>query len=125
MFERKILRAKFGPVQEGGRWRIRYNFELYWLYIQPQIIQVIYSNRLRWLGHVWSNWEELQALWTTTNHTKSYVITAWATTPHHTTSLCLELSCPYTVTGPCLEKGKNCTGSINNHKSYKSSVVID
>ncbi len=53
MFERKILRAIFGLVQERGCWRTRYNFELYRLYRQPQAIQLIRSNRLRWLGHVW------------------------------------------------------------------------
>lgn len=52
-FERKILRTIFGPVQEHGCWRTRYNFELYRLYKQPQVIQVIRSNRLRWIGHLW------------------------------------------------------------------------
>ncbi|GBM14417.1 hypothetical protein AVEN_185324-1 [Araneus ventricosus] len=52
-FERKVLRTIFGPVQEQGRWRTRYNFELYRLYKEPQVTQIIRSNRLRWLGHVW------------------------------------------------------------------------
>ncbi|GBN16958.1 hypothetical protein AVEN_182787-1 [Araneus ventricosus] len=43
----------FGPVQEQGCWRTRYNFELYRLYKEPQVTQIIRSNRLRWLGHVW------------------------------------------------------------------------
>jgi len=28
IFERKILRKIYGPVQEGDTWRIRYNEEL-------------------------------------------------------------------------------------------------
>lgn len=52
-FERKVLRTIFGPVQEQGCWRTRYNFELYRLYKEPQVTQIIRSNRLRWLGHVW------------------------------------------------------------------------
>ncbi|GBN86028.1 hypothetical protein AVEN_208269-1 [Araneus ventricosus] len=52
-FERKVLRTIFGPVQEQGCYRTRYNFELYRLYKEPQVTQIIRSNRLRWLGHVW------------------------------------------------------------------------
>ncbi|GBL82279.1 hypothetical protein AVEN_252452-1 [Araneus ventricosus] len=51
--ERKVLKTIFGPVQEQGCWRTRYNFELYRLYKEPQVTQIIRSNRLRWLGHVW------------------------------------------------------------------------
>ncbi|GBM36259.1 hypothetical protein AVEN_145978-1 [Araneus ventricosus] len=29
------------------------NFELYRLYKEPQVTQIIRSDRLRWLGHVW------------------------------------------------------------------------
>ena len=32
IFERKILRKIYGPVNEKGEWRIRYNKELYELY---------------------------------------------------------------------------------------------
>ncbi|GFW20053.1 uncharacterized protein TNCV_867591 [Trichonephila clavipes] len=52
-FERKALRTIFGPVKDQGCWRTRYNFELYRLYKEPQVTQVIRSNRLRWLGHIW------------------------------------------------------------------------
>ncbi|GFU70417.1 uncharacterized protein TNCV_3442341 [Trichonephila clavipes] len=51
-FERKALRTIFGPVKDQGCWRTRYNFELYRLYKEPQVTQVIRSNRLRWLGHI-------------------------------------------------------------------------
>jgi len=32
VLERKILRAIFGPTNEKGEWRIKYNHELYTLY---------------------------------------------------------------------------------------------
>ncbi|GFW70625.1 uncharacterized protein TNCV_1624571 [Trichonephila clavipes] len=69
-FERKALRTIFGPVKDQGCWRIRYNFELYIyssklyiayrLYKEPQVTQVIRSNRLRWLGHIWRSPENNQ-----------------------------------------------------------------
>ncbi|GFV33498.1 endonuclease-reverse transcriptase [Trichonephila clavipes] len=40
--------------------RTRYNFELYSLYKEPQVTQVIRSNRLRWLGHIWRSPENNQ-----------------------------------------------------------------
>ncbi|GFV72557.1 uncharacterized protein TNCV_4084571 [Trichonephila clavipes] len=49
-FERNALRTIFGPVKDQGCWRTRYNLELYRLYKEPQVTQVIRSNRLRWLG---------------------------------------------------------------------------
>ncbi|GFX51254.1 endonuclease-reverse transcriptase [Trichonephila clavipes] len=52
-FERKALRTIFGPINDQGCWRTRYNFELYRLYKELQVTQVIRSNRLRWLGHIW------------------------------------------------------------------------
>jgi hypothetical protein len=38
-FERKILRRIYGSVNEGGRWRIRYNDELYQLFNEPEILK--------------------------------------------------------------------------------------
>ncbi|GFS79500.1 reverse transcriptase domain-containing protein [Trichonephila clavipes] len=52
-FERKALRTIFGPVKDQGCWRTRYNFELYRLYKESKVTQVIRSNRLRWLGNIW------------------------------------------------------------------------
>jgi hypothetical protein len=51
-YERKILRAIFGPTNGNGEWRIRYNNELYTLYKENDIVTYITINRLRWAGHV-------------------------------------------------------------------------
>ena len=39
IFERRILRSIFGPVEENGVWRKRYNHELYSLFKEPDIDQ--------------------------------------------------------------------------------------
>jgi hypothetical protein len=35
IFKRRILRRIYGPINEGGIWKIRYNNELYKLYNEP------------------------------------------------------------------------------------------
>jgi hypothetical protein len=57
-FERKILRRIYGPIQEGGRWRPRWNNELYTLYIDLSIVEDIKIRRLGWAGHVTRTEEE-------------------------------------------------------------------
>ena len=53
IFERKILRKIFGPVQdENGIWRIRKNHELNELIGNTDIVRFIKSSRMTWLGHV-------------------------------------------------------------------------
>ncbi|PSN43351.1 hypothetical protein C0J52_15555 [Blattella germanica] len=52
IFERKILRQIFGPVEENNEWRRRYNHELYELYKGPDIVGSIKIQRLHWAGHV-------------------------------------------------------------------------
>ena len=52
VFERKILRAIFGPTNDNGEWRIKYNHELYTLYKERDIVTYIKTNRLKWAGHV-------------------------------------------------------------------------
>jgi hypothetical protein len=52
VFELKILRAIFGPTNEKGEWRIKYNDELYTLYKDSDIVTYTKVNRLRWAGHV-------------------------------------------------------------------------
>jgi len=50
VFERKVLRAIFGPTNDNGEWRTKYNDELYTLYKDSDIITYIKINRLRWAG---------------------------------------------------------------------------
>jgi hypothetical protein len=52
IFERRILRYIFGPVEESGTWRRRYNHELYKLFNGPDIIGYIKAKRLEWAGHL-------------------------------------------------------------------------
>jgi len=53
IFERKILRKTFDPVQdENGFWRIRKNHELNELIGNADIVRFIKSRRIAWLGHV-------------------------------------------------------------------------
>ena len=51
-FERKILRRIYGRTQEGGRWRPRWNSELYSLYNEPNIVEDIKIRRLGRSGHI-------------------------------------------------------------------------
>jgi len=51
VFERKILRAIFGPTNDNGEWRIKYNNELYTLYKESDKVTYIKMNRLKWAGH--------------------------------------------------------------------------
>jgi hypothetical protein len=53
IFERKILRKIFGPIQDKDRsWRIRMNHELNELIGNADIVRFIKSRRIAWLGHV-------------------------------------------------------------------------
>jgi hypothetical protein len=53
IFERRILRKIFGPVQNGdGSWRIRMNYELSKLVQNADIVRFTKSRRMAWLGHV-------------------------------------------------------------------------
>ena len=53
IFERRILRKIFGPVQnEDGSWRIRMNYELNELTGNAYIVRFIKCRRIAWLGHV-------------------------------------------------------------------------
>ena len=53
IFERKILKKIFGPVQDGNViWRIRKNHELNELIGNADIVRFIESRRMAWLGHV-------------------------------------------------------------------------
>jgi hypothetical protein len=53
VFEKRVLRRKFGPKrEEDGSWRKLHNDELHSLYSSPNIVKVIKSCRMRWVGHV-------------------------------------------------------------------------
>jgi hypothetical protein len=52
IFERRILRYIFGPVEENGTWRRRYNHELYKLFNEPDITGYIKVKRLERAGHL-------------------------------------------------------------------------
>jgi hypothetical protein len=51
-FERKILRRIYGPTQEQGLWRPRWNNELCRLYNDLNIVEDIKIRRLGWAGHI-------------------------------------------------------------------------
>jgi hypothetical protein len=53
IFERRILRKIFGPMQnKDGFWRIRMNHELKDLIKNADIVRYVKSKRMAWLGHV-------------------------------------------------------------------------
>jgi hypothetical protein len=52
IFERKILRRIYGPVQKGDIWRIRNNKELNRSIKGENIVKFIKAQRKIWLGHV-------------------------------------------------------------------------
>jgi hypothetical protein len=53
VFENRELRRIFGPKrEEDGSWRKLRNDELHSLYSSPNIVRVIKSRRMRWVGHV-------------------------------------------------------------------------
>ena len=54
MTENRVLRRIFGPKRDEvtGEWRKRHNEELNNLYSSPNIVRVITSIRMRWVGHV-------------------------------------------------------------------------
>jgi hypothetical protein len=54
VFENGVLRGIFGLRKDEvmGEWRKLHNEELCDLYSSPNIIRIIKSRRMRWLGHV-------------------------------------------------------------------------
>jgi hypothetical protein len=52
MFERKIICGIYRPVMKNNIRRIRYKEEINALLKGEDIVRLIRSQRLRWLGHV-------------------------------------------------------------------------
>jgi hypothetical protein len=54
VFENRVLRRMFGPKREevAGGWRRLHNEELHNLHTSPNIIRVINSRGMRWVGYV-------------------------------------------------------------------------
>ena len=53
VFENRIRRRIFGLKRDdNGEWRKLHNEELYSLYHSPNIVKVMNSRGLRWVGHV-------------------------------------------------------------------------
>jgi hypothetical protein len=53
VFENRVLRKIFGPRRgEDESWRKLHNDELHNLYSSPNIVRVVKSRRMRWVGHV-------------------------------------------------------------------------
>jgi hypothetical protein len=53
VLENRVLRKIFGPKrEEDGSWRKLHNDQLHNLYSSPNIVRMIKSRRMRWVGHV-------------------------------------------------------------------------
>jgi hypothetical protein len=53
IFGNRVLRRIFGPKrEEDGSWRKLHNDELHSLNSSPNIVRVIKSRKMRWVGHV-------------------------------------------------------------------------
>ena len=54
VFENRVLRKIFGPKRDEvtGEWRKLHNDELNVVYSSSNILRVIKSRRMRWVGHV-------------------------------------------------------------------------
>jgi hypothetical protein len=53
VLENRVLRRIFGPKKEelGGSWRRLHNRELHNLYTSPNVMRLIKSRQIKWVGH--------------------------------------------------------------------------
>jgi len=51
IFQRRILKMIYGPINDNSIWRKRHNSKFYMLYDELYIVKVIKTGRLRWLRH--------------------------------------------------------------------------
>jgi hypothetical protein len=51
IFERRIVKIIYGPVNDNGIWKTRYSNELYTHYNKIDLARVVIIERLRLLGH--------------------------------------------------------------------------
>jgi hypothetical protein len=64
VYENGVLRRIFGPERvEDGSWRKLYNDELHSLYYSLNIVKVIKSRRMRWVGYVACMREGFMGFW--------------------------------------------------------------
>jgi hypothetical protein len=47
-----MLRKVYGPDKEIGMWRWRFDRELYKVYNEPEIVKVIETGGVRWMGYL-------------------------------------------------------------------------
>ena len=52
IFERRILGMVYASINDDGIWRTRYYYELYTLYDNQDIVQLVKIGRLRCLGQL-------------------------------------------------------------------------
>jgi hypothetical protein len=54
VLENRVLRGIFGPKRDEvmGMWRKLHNEKLHNLYSSPDVIRMIKSSKIRWVGHV-------------------------------------------------------------------------
>jgi hypothetical protein len=52
LFERKVLRCIFGVKQKNDIWQKRYNYELYEIFNDSNIVSCIKVKRLAWAEHL-------------------------------------------------------------------------
>jgi hypothetical protein len=63
IFDRKVLRKIYGPTCDNGRWRIRYNNELYQLFGELVIMREIKARIVKWMEHLFRTNEYHSVEW--------------------------------------------------------------